>query len=49
LKPEVTVVSVSVHHDLSALDPGKQGLKPAGDTVTGGTSAFQRLIQENKD
>jgi len=34
---------------LSALDPGKQGLKPGGADEDGYAAGFQRLIQENKD
>jgi len=36
--------------ELSALDPGKQGLKHGGAAGGGEDfSSFQRLIQENKD
>jgi len=34
---------------LSALDPGKQGLKLLDPFAGSGTVGFQRLIQENKD
>jgi len=34
---------------LSALDPGKQGLKPDDLESFIGDDRFQRLIQENKD
>jgi len=34
---------------LSALDPGKQGLKPNIGGGRVGPLVFQRLIQENKD
>jgi len=34
---------------LSALDPGKQGLKHELTPTARGEGGFQRLIQENKD
>jgi len=39
-----------MHTPLSALDPGKQGLKLVPhDSGRGCAGGFQRLIQENKD
>jgi len=44
------MIHIAGIHCLSALDPGKQGLKLAEflQYLEGGV-AFQRLIQENKD
>jgi len=49
LKP-IRPFTLSLKRSLSALDPGKQGLKhPEWAALPFDEAIFQRLIQENKD